>query len=134
MLYRVASDYQSREIIMSKPVWIIDDDRSIRWVLEKALAVGMGGMLATDVRMALSGLATPVHTVIAGLGGRSITQGSVARMLNDAEAGTLPALSFLDLDEALVGRVLERERQTRLSGPIAEGILRDLGSVASRIV
>ena len=23
---------------MSKPVWIIDDDRSIRWVLEKALA------------------------------------------------------------------------------------------------
>ena len=23
---------------MTKPVWIIDDDRSIRWVLEKALA------------------------------------------------------------------------------------------------
>ena len=26
-----------RKIIMSKPVAIIDDDRSIRWVLEKAL-------------------------------------------------------------------------------------------------
>ena len=23
---------------MAKPVWIIDDDRSIRWVFEKALA------------------------------------------------------------------------------------------------
>ena len=103
-------------------------------VMEKALAVGMGGMLATDVRMALSGLATPVHTVIAGLGGRSITKSSVTRMLRDAEAGKLPALSFLDLDEALVARVLERESHTRLSGPIAEGILRDLGSVASRIV
>ena len=26
------------EVIEMKPVWIIDDDRSIRWVFEKALA------------------------------------------------------------------------------------------------
>ncbi len=23
--------------VMMKPIWIVDDDRSIRWVLEKAL-------------------------------------------------------------------------------------------------
>jgi pyruvate ferredoxin oxidoreductase alpha subunit len=42
-------------------------------VLEKALAVGIGGIvLATDVAMALArrSAAARLHTVIAGLGGR----------------------------------------------------------------
>jgi pyruvate ferredoxin oxidoreductase alpha subunit len=47
--------------------------------------------------------------------------------------GTLDALTFMDLDHALVERVLTREREQRRSGPIAEGILRDLGVVAAKI-
>ena len=33
-----AYDYQPPSVAVGKPVWIVDDDRSIRWVLEKALA------------------------------------------------------------------------------------------------
>jgi hypothetical protein len=33
----------------------------------------------------------------------------------------------------MVERVLTRERESRHSGPIAEGILRDLGVVAARV-
>jgi pyruvate ferredoxin oxidoreductase alpha subunit len=73
------------------------------------------------------------YTVIAGLGGRAITKASVAAMLREAAADTLEHVTFLDLDKAAVERVLERERQTRRSGPIAEGLLRDMGAVASRI-
>ena len=42
-------------------------------------------------------------------------------------------MTFLDLDHSLVDRVLAREREQRRSGPIAEGILRDLGVVAAKI-
>jgi pyruvate ferredoxin oxidoreductase alpha subunit len=44
----------------------------------------------------------------------------------------LELLTFLDLDWAVVNRVLEREKIKRRSGPVAEGVLRDIGSVASR--
>ena len=40
---------------------------------------------------------------------------------------------LLDLDWGIVNRVLEREKNTRRSGPVAEGVLRDIGTVASRI-
>jgi len=33
-----AYDYQAPRDVAVRPVWIVDDDRSIRWVLEKALA------------------------------------------------------------------------------------------------
>jgi pyruvate ferredoxin oxidoreductase alpha subunit len=42
-------------------------------------------------------------------------------------------VTFLDLDHALVERVLAREREQRRSGPIAESILRDIGVVAAKI-
>jgi pyruvate ferredoxin oxidoreductase alpha subunit len=74
-----------------------------------------------------------VHTVIAGLGGRSITRGSLHRVFEQALTDSLDHLTFLDLDRALVDRVLERERLQRRSGPIAEGILKDLGVVAAKI-
>jgi pyruvate ferredoxin oxidoreductase alpha subunit len=102
-------------------------------VMEKSLAVGIGGIVSTDVRMAMSGLHVHGYTVIAGLGGRAITKASIAAMLREADADKLEHVTFLDLDKAAVARVLERERQTRRSGPIAEGLLRDLGAVASRI-
>jgi pyruvate ferredoxin oxidoreductase alpha subunit len=73
------------------------------------------------------------YTVVAGLGGRAITQGLAARACCvEAIADTLPALTFLDLDWRIVERQLERERAAmRRSGPIAENLLRDIGTVAS---
>lgn len=102
-------------------------------VLEKSLAVGLGGILATNVRMALSGIQLRGYTVVAGLGGRAITRKSLHKLFREAGQDVLPPLTFLDLDWDVVNRELERERQTRRSGPVAENILRDIGTVASKI-
>ena len=102
-------------------------------VLEKSLAVGIGGILASDVRKSLSRLPIDVYTVIAGLGGRAITKKSLHALFRKAEQDDLDSLTFLDLDWGVVNRQLERERLTRRSGPIAESILRDVGVVAARI-
>ncbi len=102
-------------------------------VLEKSLAVGIGGIVATDVRMALSGLHLHGYTVIAGLGGRAITKASLHKMLERAVKDELEHLTFLDLDHNLINRHLEREKQKRRSGPMAENMLRDVGVVAARI-
>lgn len=101
-------------------------------VLEKSLAVGVGGIVSTNVRTTLTGRAVPVYDVIAGLGGRAITKASLARMLAEAMQDRLELTTFLDLDHAVVSRVLEREKETRRSGPLAENVLREVGSVASR--
>jgi pyruvate ferredoxin oxidoreductase alpha subunit len=102
-------------------------------VLEKSLAIGLGGILSNDVRMSLSGIQLHGYTVIAGLGGRAITKKSLHALFRQAEKDELERVTFLDLDWGLVNRHLERERQTRRSGPIAENMLRDLGTVASKI-
>ena len=102
-------------------------------VLEKSLAVAIGGIVSTNVRMALAGLDLTDYTVIAGLGGRAITKASLHKLFRSAEKDTLERLTFLDLDRTIVDRVLAREKETRRSGPIAESILRDLGAVASKI-
>jgi pyruvate ferredoxin oxidoreductase alpha subunit len=102
-------------------------------VLEKALAVGIGGIVSANVRMATGGLGQNTHTVIAGLGGRAITQASLRDMLRQAARDELGALTFLDLNTALVRRELDRAAAARRSGPAAENMLRDLGAVASRI-
>ena len=54
-------------------------------------------------------------------------------MLRDAVADLLQPLTFLDLDWRIVQRQLERESQTRRSGPIAENLLRDVGTVAAKV-
>lgn len=102
-------------------------------VLEKSFSVGLGGVVSTDVRLALSGLQLHGCTVVAGLGGRAITKASLARMLRDAVADRLGALTFLDLDQRMVERQLQREAEIRRSGPVAENLLRDLGTVASKV-
>lgn len=102
-------------------------------VLEKSLAVGIGGILATDVRMALSGIQLHGYTVVAGLGGRAITRKSLHKLFREAEQDALEHLTFLDLDWDVVNKQLERERAVRRSGPAAENILRDIGTVASKI-
>jgi len=103
-------------------------------VLERALAPGTGGIVTADIRTALAGRLTPhLSTVIAGLGGRSITRKSLRAMLATAAAGELGPLTFLDLDTTLVDRELARMRAARRSGPTAENLLRDLGITAARI-
>jgi pyruvate ferredoxin oxidoreductase alpha subunit len=102
-------------------------------VLEKALAVGIGGIVTANVRMATAGLTQHTCTVIAGLGGRAITRASLRDMLGQAGRDELAPLTFLDLNTELVRRELDRAAAGRRSGPAAENMLRDLGAVASRI-
>jgi pyruvate ferredoxin oxidoreductase alpha subunit len=100
-------------------------------VIEKALALGVGGILSENVQTSLPHGAARVHTVIAGLGGRPITTASLVGLLEDAVEERLEQMSFLDLNVELVERELERTRATRRSGPHAENILRDIGTVAA---
>ncbi len=102
-------------------------------VIEKAFSIGFGGVLATDVAMALQGLPPEVVSVVAGLGGRPITTVSLRRVLQAAVNDRLPPLTFLDLDEDLVRHELERMAATRRSGPTAENLLRDLGVPSGHI-
>ncbi len=99
--------------------------------IEKSLSVGIGGNLSHNLRMALPRQDTKVYTVIAGLGGRAITRASLAGVFRKAIQDRLEMLSFLDLNTAVVGRQLERERQARRTGPAAEAILRDIGAGAA---
>jgi pyruvate ferredoxin oxidoreductase alpha subunit len=101
-------------------------------VLEKSLAVGSGGIVATNVRMAVTGMGLKGHTVIAGLGGRAITMKSLTALFEKACAGELELTTFLDLDWKAVNKQLEREKAQRRSGPVAEALLRDAGVVAAR--
>ena len=97
-------------------------------VLERAFAVGVGGIVTANVRMALSGMLLSGYTVVAGLGGRAITRHSLRRMLIDAVNDGLEPLTFLDLDHGLVARELAREQ-----GSAAENMLRDAGLRATGV-
>jgi len=101
-------------------------------VLEKALAVGVGGIVSANVRMALSGIQLHGYTAIAGLGGRPITGASLRTLFGDAVADRLGPLTFLDMDWERVGAELERSAGGGRSGPHAENILREAGIVAGR--
>ena len=100
-------------------------------VVEKTFAVGIGGILATDVRTAMDEKRIANYAVIAGLGGRAITRQSLHEVFDKATRDDLPALTFLDLDWNIVNKQLERERAKRRSGPVAENILRDVGEHAA---
>jgi len=101
-------------------------------VLEKSLAVGSGGIVATDVRMAVTTMGLQGYTVIAGLGGRAITIKSLQGVFEKAMRDELKRVTFLDLDRKAVDKQLEREKNIRRSGPIAENLLRDVGVVGAR--
>ncbi len=100
-------------------------------VLEKALAIGIGGIVSQNVHSALEGSGVRIHTAIAGLGGRPITKASLRRLFADGLAGELPDTTFVDLDRDLVDREIQRTLQKRRSGPHAENMLRDVGTVAA---
>jgi pyruvate ferredoxin oxidoreductase alpha subunit len=100
-------------------------------VLEKAFAVGAGGIVGQNTRLALSGSPVEVCDVIAGLGGRPITTASLTRLLTEDELDPR-RMTFLDLDVDRVERELERMRTEERPGPHANNMLRELGVVAAR--
>ena len=100
-------------------------------VVEKAFAVGAGGIVGQNVRLALSGLASQVYDVVAGLGGRAITKKSLRGLFEQGCEDRLGRLTFLDLDIVLVARELARMGADEHSGPHAENMLRDIGAVAA---
>jgi pyruvate ferredoxin oxidoreductase alpha subunit len=80
-------------------------------VVDKSLAPGAGGMLASDIRLALAGTKTRVLTTIAGLGGRPITKRSLRDLFSRAERGELDELTFLDLSSETIQRELHSQSQ-----------------------
>jgi pyruvate ferredoxin oxidoreductase alpha subunit len=111
---------------------LADADRVI--VVERAFAVGVGGIVGQNVRLALAGVPPVVYDVVAGLGGRAVTRRSLLALIEEVQEGWIEPnrLHFLDLDRPLVERELHRLAEKRRSGPHAENILRDLGIVAGR--
>jgi pyruvate ferredoxin oxidoreductase alpha subunit len=103
-------------------------------VIEKSFAVGMGGQLANNVDLALRNTpaAPQVHSVVAGLGGRSITRASLHRVFRRAMAQPWEGAHFLDLNEEIIGKELHHVRKVRRSGPTAENLLRRLDQAAQQ--
>jgi pyruvate ferredoxin oxidoreductase alpha subunit len=100
-------------------------------VFEKCLAVGMGGILAMNLRMALKEYPIRVHSAIGGLGGRPITRANLRRMFEKGIKDEMEEPHFHDIHMDIVERELEREQAQRRSGAIAENILQDVGVVAA---
>jgi pyruvate ferredoxin oxidoreductase alpha subunit len=102
-------------------------------VIEKAFAVGAGGIVGQNVRLALSGRESQVHDIVAGLGGRPITKQSLRALFADVLDDKLEPgrLHFLDLKREVVERELERMQGGHRPGPHAENILRDVGIVGA---
>ncbi|MDO5530485.1 pyruvate ferredoxin oxidoreductase [Sutterella sp.] len=95
-------------------------------VTERTLSAGGACPVSLEVMKALKGLPVRQHTVIAGLGGRSVSKASLRAVYEKALDGTLPEdeETFLDLDKELVTRQLEREKASRHVGPVAEALNR----------
>ena len=95
-------------------------------VVEKAFSIGYGGILSTDIAMALAGRSAPIHTIVAGLGGRPVWGASLRALFVDALDGVLDQTVFCDLDTGLVDAEIARMASSRRSGPPAENLLRDI--------
>jgi pyruvate ferredoxin oxidoreductase alpha subunit len=96
-------------------------------VIEKDLAVGMGGIVSSDVKMALRGLPTLVETVIGGLGGRAISRDSIIDVVKQACLEGLEEPHFLGLNWDVINQELTRQMEQRRSGPVHSNVLRDVG-------
>ncbi|NKB81377.1 MAG: pyruvate ferredoxin oxidoreductase [Nitrospirales bacterium] len=96
-------------------------------VIEKDLAVGKGGIVSSDVRMAVQNLPLVVMTVIAGLGGRAIPKSSIVRIVREACLEGLEEPHFLDLNWNAVNDEFVRQQKKRRSGLIPKNIPGDVG-------
>ncbi|MBV8107306.1 MAG: pyruvate ferredoxin oxidoreductase [Hyphomicrobiales bacterium] len=97
-------------------------------VIDRAVDVGMGGPLASNIAIALRELPDPpaMHSAIVGLGGRPTSKASLHRLFRQAAIQPWEGPHFLDLNEKVVARELHRRGKTRRVGPAAEGILKEL--------
>jgi pyruvate ferredoxin oxidoreductase alpha subunit len=104
-------------------------------VIERAFAVGAGGIVGQNTRLALAGTPTVVYDVVAGLGGRPVTTSAIREVILDALSDRLEEgrLHFLGLRTDLVDRQLRRDAAS-VPGPHAEAILRDVGIVGTGAV
>jgi pyruvate ferredoxin oxidoreductase alpha subunit len=100
-------------------------------VVERAFSIGFGGVLSTDVALAIADAKARISTVVAGLGGRAVPEAAIIAVIEDAAADRLEALRFVDLEKGVVERELARMAGDRRSGSSAENVLRDLRAVAS---
>lgn len=97
-------------------------------IVEKYLAVGLGGILASNTRMAMRGVQTAFHTIIAGLGGRAITKKSLMNAFKAIERGGVEEPHFLDLNWNAVNDAIRHHGTVRKAGPFAQNIMRAVGS------
>ena len=95
-------------------------------VLDRAIGAGSGGVVLLDVVNAMRCSEVAIKSVIGGLGGRAITKKSIKDILRAANEGTLSDTTFMDLDEDLVRRQLEREQASRRCGPLPESVMHDV--------
>jgi len=103
-------------------------------VVEKAFAMGARGVLGADVDAAVSDRKTTTTTIVAGLGGRPITEASLRRAFGEAIRGELDDFNFLDLDHRVVDRELERTAADPTIPPSVQHVLRDVRASATRVV
>lgn len=73
-------------------------------VFDRALQLGIGGILTQDVRRACDGVGVDVRSVITGLGGRAITEAGLRDAIQEGLDGALEDLSFLGLDPRMAAR------------------------------
>ncbi len=97
-------------------------------VVERAFAPGIGGIVSSNIRTAITNIPCQIFTAVSGLGGRPITRELIRKIFASTVAGTMPALTFTDLNYDLIDREIERTNQNRRSGPMAENLLKDLGA------
>lgn len=97
-------------------------------VLDRAIGAGSGGVVLLDVVNAMRCSEVAIKSVIGGLGGRAITKKSIKDILRAAYEGTLSDTTFMDLDEDLVRRQLEREQASRRCGPLPESVIHDVAT------
>ena len=95
-------------------------------VIEKAFAPGIGGIVSSNIRTALSGITISIATAVAGLGGRPIMLEAISDLVRRAMTNSLPDLTFIDLNLELIEKELARNKEQRRSGSMAENLLRDL--------
>jgi pyruvate ferredoxin oxidoreductase alpha subunit len=98
-------------------------------VVERAFAVGAGGIVGQNTRLALGRSPARLYDVVAGLGGRPVTRASLRRLFDDVLADRIDdqQLHFLDLHIDVVERELARAGAGG-TGPHAEHLVRALGA------
>jgi pyruvate ferredoxin oxidoreductase alpha subunit len=70
-------------------------------VVEKAFAVGIGGILSQEIELALKNSSSEVISVVAGLGGRNITKSMIKECLLRKD---YPKATFLGLKEDVIAK------------------------------